>query len=367
MKKILILSNANENSPSIRYRLIYPLNILQHEQKVKYRLIAFFSKKADRLLKTTKQFQKIIYSFYDGIKFLMNFLSAISQYDVIIIKNYLVPIGGSKIEKIFWKMLKNKQIIYDIDDAIYLNQTRKSNKKLAKLRDARAKVEFWASKADNIFVSNHIIEEDLITQFAVSRDKFVRFLSCPYKNQYFSNLDEIQKAKPLETLRFIWLGSPSTEKNLSLFSKFIEQLPQHFFNVEVLLIGTSPEFSLYKNMRHVRFVEWSLDQEIEEMKAAHFGLNPLFDEEFERRKSAFKVIQYYRAGVIPIVSNVGINYELVQQYGGLCYEDTNTAIDFVKKCTENYQKHSIEIYKKTTNLSVEYNKDLIESELKDKT
>jgi glycosyltransferase involved in cell wall biosynthesis len=365
MKKVLILSNTNENSPSIRYRLMYILNVLNKKREISYKLLSFFSKRTDSVLNTDNQLKKALYALFDGMLFAINILKNSYKYDVIIVKNYLFPIGGCIIEKVFYCLFKNKKILYDIDDAIYLNHTRRQNKIFSKFRNASEKVGFWTQRADKILVSNEVIMNDLMDRFDIPKYKFIQFLTCPYQNQYFNNGEEIQNTKNLSEVRFIWLGSPSTQKNLVIFSNLIKNLPTYYANVKIILMGTSDDFDLYRDLNHVEFIEWSLEREQEEMRIAHFGLNPLVNDTFEKRKSAFKVIQYYRAGIVPIVSDVGINKFLVDKYGGYCYNGSNdvNSYCFIKKILENYMEYSVAMYENTSELSVEYNKILVEKGL----
>lgn len=358
MLKVLIISNTNENSPSIRYRLLYPLQFLG----IEYKLLSFFSVKTDSILNTNNQFKKIVYSFEDAFRFIIKIYKEIFFYDIIIVKNYFFPIGEEKLEKIFSYLLKDKYIIYDIDDAIYLNQSRKQNKIFACLRNANKKVEFWVNRANTICIPNEVIKEDLIKNYRIDTNKLIQFLSCPYREQYFRNLNEVKTEKNNYDgeVRFIWLGSPHTQANLNVFNKFIRILPEVFPKLKVIFMGTSQEFSLFRDLEYVEFKDWSIENEKIEMRKAHFGLNPLHDREFEKRKSAFKVIQYYRAGIIPIVANVGINQQLVNRYGGYCLSDNLDELkDFLNEVIKAGIDKNIEIYEKTMDLSVECNSQIL--------
>ncbi len=364
MLKILIISNKNQTYPSIRYRLIYPLDIMKEELGIQYDLVSFFSQQTSRILNSNKQFLKLIYSLIDSMKFCVKFFRAVFQYDVVIVKNYLIPIGGGGIEKVFYWLLRKKLIIYDIDDGIYLNQTRYQNKMFSYLRNADKKVEFWAKKVDNIFVSNMLIMQDMIERYNIDKDNFIQFLSCPYKKQYFSRSDDIYDEKASrEQIRIIWLGSPHTQDELKIFEQYIALLPSYLPNAKIILMGASEEFVLFRHLRHVEFIEWSQENEYKEMRKAHFGLNPLNDSDFQRRKSAFKVIQYYRAGIIPIVSNVGINKALIEKYGGFCCDKDDNYMeinDFMIHMNELGIEENVKLYKKTMHLSVEDNRKIIQ-------
>lgn len=361
MKKILILSLLNEKSPALRYRVIYPLQLLESEKKVVYDKLFFYSDRTTEIMNTNKTIKKIIYVLIDLLKYLYKFIRLSKNYDTIIIKSYIFPFGNEVIEKLIYNKYMDKEIIYDIDDAIYMNETREQNKSVKRFRNATKKVEFWYRYSDILMVSNNIILDDLKKLFSYEPNKIVKFLTCPRLNQYFRDDKELVNNKAQESLNFIWLGSPHTQNNLKLIDGFIKKLKLKLNNknIKVFIIGTDQNFNLFKDIEYVKFIDWTPENENKYMKIAHIGLNPLYNNEFEIRKSAFKVIQYYRAGIVPIVSNVGINKELVGEFGGLCVNDflDDEIFNYINNIIENDE--ATEIYSKTKRLTLESNKEKI--------
>lgn len=362
MKKIILLSNVDVKSPAVRYRMIYTLDLLKKEEKVSYEFLHYYSSKTIKSMDRQNQIAKLIYVLGDLIKFICKLFKAKKDYDVIIVKNYIFPFLGALPEKILYKFIKNNRLVYDIDDGLYLNKTRNQNKLFAKFRDASSKIGFWTSKADRVIVSNKIIKNDLINLYNTKTDKFIEFLSCPYKYQYFTNEKDIPNYRRQDEVRFIWLGSPHTQRNLELIADFIKKLPQIFDRVKVYIIGATKDFSLFEGLEHVVALDWTPDIEDKFMKISHFGLNPLYNDEFESRKSAFKVIQYYRAGIVPIASNVGINKELIETYGGYCTDNFNEEelCKYLIETLKNYDEISTNLFNITGTLSVESNKEKVE-------
>jgi glycosyltransferase involved in cell wall biosynthesis len=63
---------------------------------------------------------------------------------------------------------------------------------------------------------------------------------------------------------------------------------------------------------NMRFVDWSEEGEAEFLSGSHVGIMPLTDDKFSRGKSAFKLIQYFAAGLPVIASPVGENVKVVK-------------------------------------------------------
>lgn len=220
------------------------------------------------------------------------------------------------------------------------------------------KVGYWLKKADCIIISNDVIYNDLQHMYGLDKGKCVFYLSAPFQKQYFDSSNCVALAKKKSEVRIIWLGSPFTQDNLQIVKEFIEQVPQYIPNAHIILMGCSKQFNLFRSLSHVEFVEWSEENEKQEMCLAHFGLNPLINDKFQKRKSAFKVIQYYRAGIMPIVSDVGINKALIQKYGGYCssdFRDIKDIVHFMNMSLLEYNAESVQMYNKTQELSVEEN------------
>jgi hypothetical protein len=349
MKKILILSNVNDSFASVRQRVYKPLDILCSEGLVNYSHCSFYSAKTSKLLKNQGSTKYLL--------FLTDLLLSIpkliyyklrGEYDLIIIKNHFFPIFSSRIESLVYYLFRNSNIVFDIDDAIYLNQKTEFNKIARLLRNPSEKVKFWGNKCDVLMVSNKYILDDLQQLCNLKDKKIYQRISFVDEFSYVSRNESLHQLKQLDTVNFIWLGSPHTQQNLNLWFDFICKISK-VNNVVVYIIGTSKSFDLFDSFPNVVLLDWSLEVEKEILRKCHFGLNPLENNEFEKRKSAFKVIQYYRAGIYPIVSNVGINKNLVDEFGGAVIDelDLDDVHSWIKIDTEVHE----ELFDKTSSLS----------------
>lgn len=362
MKEVLILSLVNETSPALRYRVTLPMEILKNKDQVSYDKLIFYSNDTTKSMNGDNNLLKILNVIKDFINFTIKFIKIKKCYDIVIVKNNIFPILGSRIEKIVFNKFKNSKIIYDIDDAIYMNETRKNNEAMKKFRDADSKVGFWYKNCDILLVSNRIIRQDLLERYNYKHKNVIEFLTCPLSKQYFENKEDIIKYKESKGVNFIWLGSPHTQENLRLMNEFIINLSNKVKKPRVFIIGVHKEFELFRDLDYVEFIDWSPENEKKYMQISHIGLNPLLDNKFEQRKSAFKVIQYYRAGILPIVSDTGINKELTERYGGYCTNefDLEETYSFINNSIEN-KKISLYLYENSHDLTLESNKEKIKN------
>lgn len=367
MKKILVLAHKNYLRPSLRYRIIYPLEYMKTKKIIDYKLLSVYSVKTEALMSTRKQVLKAISMFFDicvfGVKFIVE---CRKDYDFIFVKDFIFPLGGNFTEWIFYILLKNKTIIYDLDDAIYFNHTRVQNAFFSQFRKMDQKVLFWIKYAKKVIIPNNIIQKDLEKKYHLKRNDEVILITCPKKQQYYDIADDIDKKTIDGEIPIVWLGSPHTQGELDIFDDVIRKILLEFPEARIYLIGTGYDYEGNIMDNRIIKVEWNLSNEVFFMRKAIFGFNPLRNDIFQQRKSAFKVIQYYRAGIFPIVSDVGINGGLIDEYGGFCIgKNTNmdSLIYEMRLHINHVNENSKKIYKNSYDLTVENYAQIIGKEI----
>ncbi|HUF87119.1 MAG TPA: glycosyltransferase [Thermohalobaculum sp.] len=106
-----------------------------------------------------------------------------------------------------------------------------------------------------------------------------------------------------------WTGSPSTALYISELLPTLAEL-QRETEFEVLVIGA--EVDLAGHGLRGRCEPWSPDTEVALISAIDIGLMPLADTPWARGKCALKAIQYLALGAPAVVSDVGVNRDVVR-------------------------------------------------------
>jgi glycosyltransferase involved in cell wall biosynthesis len=65
----------------------------------------------------------------------------------------------------------------------------------------------------------------------------------------------------------------------------------------------------------IEYCRWRRDEEMKWLRTADIGIMPLVDNAYEQGKCAFKLIQYFSAGLPVVASPVGMNREVVRPGG----------------------------------------------------
>lgn len=105
-----------------------------------------------------------------------------------------------------------------------------------------------------------------------------------------------------------WIGSPSTAHYLRQITPALEALKQRR-SFRCVAIGARPD-----QVEGTPFepVEWSEATEVDLLSGIDIGVMPLADEQWERGKCGYKLIQYMAAGRAVVASPVGVNTSIVE-------------------------------------------------------
>ncbi|EJD6500954.1 glycosyltransferase [Providencia rettgeri] len=234
-------------------------------------------------------------------RFFYFFSSLLSKQKIIWIEKELFPHIPIPIELIF--KLFNKKIIFDYDDAVFHNYDSSKISFLYKL-----KFKAIAKYSDVIFSGN----EYLSSYFEKLGAKRVIYIPTVI------DIDEYKKEskdKNNNKIKIGWIGSPSTQSYLKVIDGVITEL-QKKFNIDLVLIGVSEKLKLDSNFQSII---WSEKNEIKDISNFDIGIMPLFENDFEKGKCGYKIIQYFACKIPVVASPVGVNCTLIEQDNGfLC-------------------------------------------------
>jgi len=183
------------------------------------------------------------------------------------------------------------QIIYDFDDAIYINPQRPDN------REKTANMVRYASKV--------IVSTEYLNEFC---------LSCGQKPEIITSPVETDRIRPSEKnqdqiVTIGWIGSPWTSVFLELIEKPLQRLAEKY-TFRFLTVGARPDYKIL-GINHIA-KPWVFEDENENIGLMDIGLMPLPDTDWTRMKGGYKLLQYMSAGISCVASPVGINQSIVK-------------------------------------------------------
>ena len=267
MKKILFLTKGIHSS-SARYRALFYQD--------------FFIK--DKYLTTHYGLSKKISNYFFAL------INA-ARFDIIFLQRKLLPIPY-----FFILRFLAKKIIYDFDDAIFLN----SSGDLSKKRYKRFK--YICKKSDLIFSGNQYLQS-----FAKKINSKTFILpTCLNTKDY-----QVKACKSKQYIDLVWVGHKSTVKYLLTVIPFLEKANEKIKKLRILNVSN---VILSSSKLKIKNISWREDTQYKYIKSAWMGLAPLDSSNWSKGKCAFKLIQYSAAGIPSLSSDVGVNSQLVNYY-----------------------------------------------------
>ncbi|MEO9967602.1 MAG: glycosyltransferase family 4 protein [Reichenbachiella sp.] len=218
------------------------------------------------------------------------------KYDFVFVHREATPIGFPIIEWIIAKVWK-KSLIYDFDDAIWLENTSVENRLISWLKYS-GKVNKIISWSDKVSAGN---------QFLMDHAKLFNSAIVYNPTTIDTANRHVPRNKEKDQLYVGWTGTHSSLRYLEPILDMVLQLSVSL-NFKLLVIADkSPEIE----HNNLEFIYWNKEHEIEDLNLIDIGLMPMENEEWANGKCGFKALQFMALEKPVLVSPVGVNSEVV--------------------------------------------------------
>lgn len=290
MKKLCVFTLYPERGASSKYRFFLYKEDLESKFEIKW-----FSFWNDTYVKTYMHHKKkyllqisLLYMF-SFLKRLCQLVHVASKADVCFFQKACIP--KFRYNHIARLKKKGVRVIFDVDDAVYMGK-RDYSDDIAQLSDVV------------------ICGNDNLVQHYRNFNANVIMLPTVEKTSLF----QVHWKNTFENKTIGWIGSLTTIDNLDLVVNPINNIVDKYPNVNFLIISNSAQ-GYEKKIKNCRFVSWNKDSYISDLSSITIGIMPLKDNEFNRGKCGFKLVQYLNLKKPVIASNIGVNKEIVGKCG----------------------------------------------------
>ncbi|MGK2860885.1 MAG: glycosyltransferase family 4 protein [Chitinophagaceae bacterium] len=254
----------------------------------------------------------------------------LEKYDRIFIQRGAAPFGPPVFEWII-HFIWRKPIVYDYDDAIWLQPQKKTtwSNRLIKAYYKVGMICNWSHTivAGNEYLANYARQfNSKVMVIPTVVDTETRFVPSPVIKS---------SRKPV----IGWTGSHTTLFYLEKMESVLLQLKaEHDF--ELLVIANKPP--VFSELTY-RFVRWTEDSEIEDLRQIDIGLMPLTDDEWTKGKCGFKLIQYLSLGIPAVADPVGVNKLIIEDgiNGFLCETTDEWIIALIALINDTEMRHTM--------------------------
>jgi glycosyltransferase involved in cell wall biosynthesis len=234
------------------------------------------------------------------------------------------------------------KVVFELDDDIW------------NLPDWNHAYPFWTTMRTGITTNilkkcNRAVTttEPLANVLRKYNDDVIVVPNCVFDHKY---IDLPKKLKYDSDIIIAWIGSSFHQKDTEVFGSLIPTVFEKYSNIGMLFMGEPPpkELSPYFNrIISLPFVEPIYYHQILGSFQMHIGLAPLVECDFNRAKSAIKLLEYLYTTAFPICSDIDPYSNIKKEMENSCMlvptqqeragnlDDWMDAIDF---CVKNIDK-----------------------------
>jgi len=232
------------------------------------------------------------------------------------LKNFDLVFLQKKMPSVFESFILrkcSKRLIFDFDDSIYVkhNGTNSFTRK--------ARFESIVKRSDLVIAGNRILAEEArkYNQNVDILPSAVKVSNIPLKNYAIKN----------ERLIIGWIGTAINLPHLKIVEPVLKKLSEEF-PLELRIVSSN---SIEMEGINITFIPWSLETQEEEISRFDVGVMPLPDNIYTRGKCGYKALQYMACCVPPVVSDVGVNSDIVRhELDGFVAKDEKDFYHYLK-------------------------------------
>lgn len=299
--KILFVPSGGKIAPATRYRIYQILPFLKKEG-FDYKVYSIFSEgMTSRMIRSSTfgALHRVIYYiqvFVEKIIRTWGIIFLANRFDLVFLQRTTLPLGLGRLLK-----ARNKNILFDIDDPVYLPDKKED--------DPVAWIKRYIKKKEVISILRIsecvIVENNYIKSFVQKYCKKVYLITGPIDT--VKNFAERNKSNSEEII-IGWIGTPSTTPYLRILDEVLKKISKRY-KIKVRLIGACPYLIHGLN---VESVKWDEESEVEELHKFDIGVMPMPDNEWTRGKVGCKMLQYMANAIPAVVSHTPTTAEIIE-------------------------------------------------------
>ena len=249
--------------------------------------------------KKGRTIEKIFWVFVGYMKRGFDLLRA-PFFNGVFVTIWATPLGLPVYEHLLF--LFNKNVIYDLDDMMFLNKVEHAESKWLEKVKGKRKPIVLMKKAKYVIVCTPKLEEIAL---GLNRYKRVIDISSTFDTNRFVPVTRYEQH---EVTTIGWTGTHSTLQFLESLQPVLAELSKRS-KIKLLVIANR-EY----HMKDVdtEFIPWREETEVEDLHRMEIGLYPIPANEWSLGKSSLKALTYMTIGIPFVATAYGTNYRIME-------------------------------------------------------
>lgn len=244
---------------------------------------------------------------------------------------FIGPIGSILLNRV---LSKANEIYWDFDDNIFESKEISTYEKMLLLK-----------YTNKITVGNQYLVGK-INELYKNKIVVLNTTDITMSNLNLKEINQNRSRTYESEINLIWVGTKGNLRFIEQVIPFIDEAAEIIDKKVVLKIVSDGIINKSTKKLVIKNIRWERSLAYKEMLASHIGLMPLEDNEFTRGKCAFKAVQAIGCGLPVILSNVGMNYTVVEKGNGIL---ANSKIEWIEGL--NILSNNLELWKEKSILS----------------
>ena len=222
-------------------------------------------------------------------------------YDAVFVNLWVTPLGFPFFERILFFF--NKNVIYDIDDMLFLDKKQQGKVTLIQRLKGRRKPLILMKHSSYVIVCTTKLEE---IANAINKNKKAIDISSTFDTDRFTPVSDYEQK---EIITIGWTGTHSTIPFLETLQPVLMAVGKQR-KIRLLVIANKE----YK-MKDVptEFIPWRAETEVQDLHHFDIGLYPIPANEWSLGKSSLKALTYMAIAIPFVATAYGTNYRIMQQ------------------------------------------------------
>lgn len=223
------------------------------------------------------------------------------------------------------RLLKTRKVIWSFDDNIAMGEISKRE---------------WdiLCKYSNEIMLTHDYLKDTLPAGLHKKISYIPQADGDIDRSMVNRLKKKKDKLYEREIRLVWVATAANLPNMYYISDSLEEaavlLKEKYHKKLVLNVVCNMKYEAEHHALKVNNIAWTRERAARQIAESHIGIMPLIDNEYNRGKGGFKLVQYMTADLPVLSSKVGYNEHVTGEEAGILIDDIRNTDGWIDAIVE---------------------------------